>query len=112
MAASTVAARAVAAAPARRRGPNRWPLYVLAGVLTAFFILPIYLIAVAAVSPPADISGFPKALYPRHISLDTLVFFLTFPGVVPSMINSVAVALLTLVLSTAIGAPLAVAAPA
>ena len=105
MAASTVAAQAVVVAPARRRGSNRWPLYVLAGVLTAFFILPIYLIAVAAVSPPADISGFPKALYPRHISLDTLVFFLTFPGVVPSMINSVAVALLTLVLSTLIGAP-------
>jgi multiple sugar transport system permease protein len=105
MAASTAAVQAAVLAPARRRGANRWPLYVLAGVLTAFFILPIYLIAVAAVSPPADISGFPKALYPRHISLDTLVFFLTFPGVVPSMINSVAVALLTLVLSTAIGAP-------
>jgi multiple sugar transport system permease protein len=101
MAAST---EAVAGA-VRRHTANRWPLYVLAGLLTAFFILPIYLIAVAAISTPADISGFPKTLYPRHISLDTLVFFLTFPGVVPSMINSVAVALLTLVLSTAIGAP-------
>jgi multiple sugar transport system permease protein len=105
MAASTATVRAGVAAPVRHRKSNRWPLYVLAGVLTAFFILPIYLIAVAAVSTPADISGFPKALYPRHLSLDTLVFFLTFPGVVPSMINSVAVALLTLVLSTAIGAP-------
>jgi multiple sugar transport system permease protein len=105
MAASTAAVQGAVVAPARRRGSNRWPLYVLAAALTAFFILPIYLIAVAAVSPAADISSFPKALYPRHISLDTLVFFLTFPGVVPSMINSVVVALLTLVLSTLIGAP-------
>src|SRR5437588_745336 len=109
MAASTAAVQGAVVAPARRHGSTRWPLYLLAAALTLFFILPIYLIAVAAVSPPADISGFPKALYPRHISLDTLVFFLTFPGVVPSMINSVAVALLTLVLSTAIGAPAAVA---
>ena len=89
----------------RRRAPSHWPLYLLAVVLTAFFILPIYLIFIAAISTPAEISAFPKALYPRQISLDTLLFFLTFPGVAPSMINSVAVALLTLVLSTVIGAP-------
>jgi ABC-type glycerol-3-phosphate transport system permease component len=67
MAASSAVVQSAVAAPARRRGSNRWPLYVLAGLLTAFFILPIYLIAVAAISPAADISGFPKALYPRHI---------------------------------------------
>lgn len=80
-------------------------MYALAGVLTAFFIVPIYLIAIAAISPAADISGFPKALYPQHVSLETLLFFLTFPGVVPSMVNSVVVALLTLAMSTLIGAP-------
>jgi multiple sugar transport system permease protein len=105
MAASTAAVQSAVVAPARHRGSNRWPLYLLAGALTAFFILPIYLIAVAAVSPPAEISAFPKTLIPRQVSLDTLVSFLKFPGVVPSMINSVAVALLTLVLSTLIGAP-------
>jgi multiple sugar transport system permease protein len=105
MTTSTAAVQGIVVATARRRGPNRWPLYVLAATLTAFFILPIYLIAVAAISTPAEISAFPKALYPRQISLDTLVFFLTFQGVVPSMINSVAVALITLVLSTLIGAP-------
>lgn len=99
-------ATATAQNPARRRiTRNRWPLYVLAGALTAFFVVPLYLIAVAAISPPAEISAFPKALYPRRISLDTLVFFLSFQGVVPSMVNSVAVALLTLALSTALGTP-------
>ena len=105
MAASTVAVRGVVVGTTRRRAPSHWPLYLLAVVLTAFFILPIYLIFIAAISTPAEISAFPKALYPRQISLDTLLFFLTFPGVAPSMINSVAVALLTLVLSTVIGAP-------
>jgi len=98
-------AASIAAGEPQRHAPSRWPLYVLAVALTAFFILPIWLIFVAAISTPAEISAFPKALYPRQISLDTLLFFLTFPGVVPSMINSVAVALLTLVLSTVIGAP-------
>lgn len=105
MAASTAAVRGAAVATTGRHAPSRWPLYVLAAVLTLFFILPIYLIFIAAISTPAEISAFPKALYPRQISFDTLLFFLTFPGVVPSMINSVAVALLTLVLSTVIGAP-------
>ncbi len=104
MAASTAAIERVAV-PTGRHAPSRWPLYALAVLLTLFFILPIYLIAIAAISTPAEISAFPKALYPRQISLDTLLFFVTFPGVVPSMINSVAVALLTLVLSTVIGAP-------
>jgi multiple sugar transport system permease protein len=104
MAASSAAVERLAVA-AGRHAPSRWPLYALAVLLTLFFILPIYLIAIAAISTPAEISAFPKALYPRQISLDTLLFFVTFPGVVPSMINSVAVALLTLVLSTVIGAP-------
>src|SRR2546429_9225783 len=99
MAASTAAVQGASVAQAHRRAPNRWPLYVLALALTAFFILPIYLIAIAAISTPAEISAFPKALYPRQISLDTLGFFLAYPGVVPSMINSVALALLALVLS-------------
>jgi multiple sugar transport system permease protein len=105
MAASTATVQGVAVATSQRHAPNRWPLYVLAVALTAFFILPIYLIFVAAISTPAEISAFPKALYPRQISFDTLVFFLRFPGVAPAMINSVAVALLTLVISTVIGAP-------
>ncbi|MBV9354053.1 MAG: carbohydrate ABC transporter permease, partial [Chloroflexi bacterium] len=68
-------------------------------------ILPIYLIAVAALSTPGQISAFPKAFFPQPISLDTLQFFLNFRGVLPSVINSIAVAVLTLVLSTLIGTP-------
>jgi multiple sugar transport system permease protein len=102
-----MAAAAPALAPAvrHRQRQTRWPSYLLAGLLTAFFLVPIYLIAVAALSTPAQISAFPKTFVPSPISLDTLIFFLSFRGVLPSVINSIVVALLTLVLSTAIGTP-------
>jgi multiple sugar transport system permease protein len=103
--ASTVTLERSAVVARARGGRNRWPLYVLAVVLTLFFLLPIYLIAIAAISLRSDVSAFPKPWYPQHVSLDTLLFFLNFQGVVPSMINSVAVAVLTLILSTALGTP-------
>ncbi|MBV9356385.1 MAG: hypothetical protein JO023_12760, partial [Chloroflexi bacterium] len=59
------AAPALPAVRPRRRGPRRWPLYLLAIALSAFFILPIYLIAVAALSTPGQISAFPKAFFPQ-----------------------------------------------
>jgi multiple sugar transport system permease protein len=99
------ASAAFAEVDVRRRSRSRWPWYVLATVLTAFFVVPIYLIAIAALSPPAEISAFPKTFFPRRISFDTLVFFLSFQGVLPSIVNSVIVALLTLAMSTAIGTP-------
>ena len=89
----------------RRQNRGRWPLYVIAIVLTAFFVLPIYLIAVAAVSSPDEVSAYPKSLIPRSISFDTLGYFLSFRGVLPSIINSIVVAVLTLGLTTAIGTP-------
>jgi multiple sugar transport system permease protein len=84
---------------------NRWSLYLLAGVLTAFLVLPIYLIALAALSPRADAFQFPKSLLPTAFSTETLLFFLGSRGVLQSALNSVLVGALTLVLSMLIGAP-------
>jgi multiple sugar transport system permease protein len=105
MAASTATLSSSQVVAHRRRNRTRWPLYVAAIVLTAFFVLPIYLIAVAAMSPPAEVSAFPKSLIPRSISFDTLGYFLSFRGVLPSIVNSIVVAVLTLTLSTVIGTP-------
>src|SRR5207248_4009345 len=95
----------LADAAARRRGPSRWPLYVLAGALTVFLLLPIYLITIAAFSPREALFGFPKSLLPTQISTDTLAFFLGSRGVLASAWTSVVVGLITLVLSLVIGAP-------
>jgi multiple sugar transport system permease protein len=88
-----------------RRGKVRWPLYLLAGLLTVFLLLPIYLITIAALSPRAAINEFPKSLVPTQFSLDTLLFFLNSRGVLASAWNSVMVGLVTLALSLAIGTP-------
>jgi len=88
----------------RRRGVA-WSLYVLAGLLTAFLLFPIYLITIAALSPRAALFGFPKALVPTELSLETMLFFLGSRGVTAAAWNSVVVGAITLALSLAIGAP-------
>ena len=95
----------VPAVAARRKGRVRWPLYLLAILLTIFLLLPIYLITIAALSPRAAVNEFPKSLIPREFSLETLLFFLNSRGVLASAWNSVMVGLVTLVLSLAIGTP-------
>ena len=89
----------------RRSAQIRWPLHLLAIVLTLFLLFPIYLITLAAFSPRAALFAFPKSLIPTEISTDTLTFFLSSRGVMTSAWNSVVVGLITLVLSLVIGAP-------
>jgi multiple sugar transport system permease protein len=91
--------------PARRGRPPRWSLYVAAIGITLFILVPIYLIAMAAFSPRAVLNGFPKALVPAVLSTETMQAFLNTRGIAPSMINSVIVGVITLVLSTLLGAP-------
>jgi multiple sugar transport system permease protein len=95
----------VVRAAARRRRGTRWPLYLLAIALTAFVLLPIYLITIAALSPRAAVFAFPKSLVPTALSAETLLFFLNSRGVMQSAWNSVVVGAITLVLSLVIGAP-------
>ena len=81
-------------------------LVYLAAILIALWILiPIYLITIAAFSPRDVIYGWPKALFPQSISVETMRFFINSHGVLPSLRNSVIVALLTLAVSLVIGAP-------
>jgi multiple sugar transport system permease protein len=88
-----------------RRQLNRALLYAVAIALTLFMLLPIYLIAIAAFSPRAVISAFPKLLIPDRLSTETMNFFLGSTGVAGAARNSVVVGLLTLVLSLLLGAP-------
>src|SRR5207245_3538489 len=47
----------------------------------------------------------PRALLPTSLSLDSITFFLTFQGVLPSLGRSLAVGGITVVLSLALGCP-------
>ena len=93
------------AVPARRGRPPRWGLYVGAIAITLFIVVPIYLIAMAAFSPRAVLNGFPKPLVPTVLSAETMQAFLNTRGITPSVINSLIVGVITLVLSTLLGAP-------
>ncbi len=81
-------------------------LVYLAAILIALWILiPIYFITVAAFSPKDVIYAWPKSLFPQTLSLETMRFFVNAQYVLPSLWNSVKVALLTLAVSLVIGAP-------
>ena len=93
-------------APAVRR--KRWAragLYVVAIILALWVLFPIYLITIAAFSPREVVREYPKHLIPREFSIESMDFFVNSTGVLPSLWNSVLVAVITLVLSTVIGAP-------
>ena len=90
------------------RRPMSWRtglLYLAAGVITLFMLIPIWLIFVAAFSPQLDVYAFPKSLVPTHFSTDTMSFFLNSTGVRPSVKTSVLVGIGALLLSLLLGAP-------
>lgn len=112
------------AAPPTRTGAarplppvDRWPLrrlrllrlaqHLAAILVTLFMAIPIYLITLAAFSSRAELNRFPKAIWPRELSVETLRAFLMSPGtgVLPALVNSVTVGVGTLVVALLIGAP-------
>jgi multiple sugar transport system permease protein len=88
-----------------RRLSGRTIVYGLALLLSAWVLLPIVVIAVVGLSTRQAIYAWPKTLGPETFSLDTMTFFLNAHGVLDATWNSIAVALLALVLSLVIGAP-------
>ncbi len=80
-------------------------LFVAAIVLLcAWVLVPIYLLGVNTLSSPAEVSGFPKTGIPSF-NFGSLQFFLNFSGVGWALWNSVLVAVLTMIISIAVGAP-------
>lgn len=101
-----------AAAPALRRRTasrrvlvDRILLYTVAVILALWTLIPIYLVALAAFSERSAIYEFPKPLLPTRFSTDTMSFFVNSTGVLPSVRNSIIVAVATILLGLFIGAP-------
>jgi multiple sugar transport system permease protein len=91
------------AAALRRLG--RALTYALAVLVALWVLAPIYLIGVAAFSPQLAVYQYPRPFFPAPFSAETMLFFLRSAGVVASVRSSIVVALITLALSTLIGAP-------
>lgn len=92
---------------ARRRLLIRRGLTYLVGIILALWVLiPIWMIASMALTTPEVVRSYPKGVLPFiPFSFDTMRFFLESRGILPGLINSVIVAVITLVLSTVIAAP-------
>lgn len=80
-------------------------IYGSAILLALWVVVPFYLIFLSAFSRPDDVFVYPKPLLPTSFSTETMEFFLQSTGVFPSVLNSIAVAVITIVLSLALGAP-------
>jgi multiple sugar transport system permease protein len=106
-AAPIVEAEAVAVrrARVRRRLLGRALLYAAAVLLALWVLAPLYLITITAFSPTSVVYGYPKEVIPSVFSIETMDFFVNAEGVLGALWRSVQVALITLVLSTIIGAP-------
>jgi len=89
----------------RPRRTRRVLVQVACCAVSLFMVLPIVLIALAALSTPDEAARFPRPFVPSELSLDTLSAFVTSTGVLPAFGNSVLVGLYTVVLSLLIGAP-------
>src|SRR6266545_3186595 len=74
--------------PLRQVRVRRAAQQVAAVALTVFMAAPIYLITLAALSSRSEHNRFPKAVWPRDPSTETLQGFLGATGVVPLFLNA------------------------
>ncbi|MFT5193354.1 MAG: multiple sugar transport system permease protein [Cellvibrionaceae bacterium] len=80
--------------------------YVLAIVLCLWITVPIFFIFSMAFTTQETVRSYPKGFLPFiPFSTETMRFFLNSEGIIPGLINSILVAVITLVLSTLIAAP-------
>jgi len=91
--------------PLRRRRIRRALVQLACVLVSLLMVVPIVLVAFAALSTSDELAEFPKSFVPSDWTLDTVRGFVTSTGVLPAFGNSVLTGLYTVVLSLAIGAP-------
>ncbi len=74
-------------------------------LLALWVLAPIYLIGLLAFSPRMAVYRWPRPLLPLEASVETMRFFVNATGTLAATRNSLVVALLTMILSLALGAP-------
>jgi multiple sugar transport system permease protein len=84
---------------------DRAVIYSGAVILAVWVLIPFYLIAMSAFTPQARVLDYPKPLVPSSLSTATVQFFIESGGIIPSALNSLGVALLTMGFGLALSAP-------
>ncbi len=90
----------------RRQKVSRGFAYLVATLICLWVLVPIWFIASMAFTTPETVRAYPKGVLPFiPFSFETMRFFLTSEGILQGIVNSIIVAIITLVLSTLIAAP-------
>lgn len=76
----------------------------MAVLVSVCWLVPVVLIGLSAFLPREAVNAWPKGV-PDSLSLDTMRFFISYEGVWSAVLNSVVVALLTMVFAVVLGAP-------
>jgi multiple sugar transport system permease protein len=88
---------------------DRSLIYGSAVLLAVWALVPFYLIAISALTPQSNIADYPRPFVPAALSSSTVQLFIESSGIVPAILNSVIVALITVAVALALGAPAAYA---
>ncbi len=90
----------------RRQRRSRALTYLVAILICLWILVPIFFIGSMAFTTPESVRAYPKGVLPFiPFSLETMRFFLSSEGIIPGVINSIIVAVITLLLSTVVAAP-------
>ena len=98
------------AVPAKRvratdhRTASRWLMAATITILCLWVLVPIYLILVNTLSSPEQVTSWPRQFLPSF-DLGSLTFFANYQGVARALLNSVIVAVMTMIFSIGLGAP-------
>ncbi|MCC6803831.1 MAG: carbohydrate ABC transporter permease [Anaerolineae bacterium] len=88
-----------------RHNIRRACVYAVAVIIAIWILLPIWLIFTMALSTPAGVRTFPKLFFPSPLSTETLQFFINSEGILQSTLNSLIVAVLAVIISSAFAIP-------
>ncbi len=89
----------------RQRQFRRFGVHAIAVLIAVWILLPIWLIATMAFSTRTNVRAYPKPIAPSPFTTETMDFFWNSQGIQEALQNSITVAVLTLLISTAIAAP-------
>ncbi len=89
----------------RNHRVRRACVYAVAVTIAVWILLPIWLIFTMALSTPAGVRAFPKPFFPAPFSTETLQFFVNSEGILQSTLNSLIVAVLAVLISSAFAVP-------
>lgn len=81
------------------------PYRIMSLIVSLWVLVPIYILFVSSFSERLAVSAWPKNFFPNPFSTEIISFFFQIEGVWQATLNSILVALLTMLISISLGVP-------